>query len=87
MEIITRLWWDGRRGIAQHGGVTVDLHEAPHIGVDRLTEIDFAPALHTAQLRVASDARREMEANECHADTAMLERISKAAHAAESESP
>ena len=30
-DIITRLWWDGKRGIARSDGVTVELTAAPFL--------------------------------------------------------
>jgi len=81
-DIITRLWWDGRRGVARHGGVTVDLRSAPVLGLLRLSEIDYAPCMRVAMVRESAHAWRDMSAPERLAADALLDRISTAAHAA-----
>lgn len=81
-DIITRLWWDGRHGVARHDGVTVDLHAAPVLGRLHLAEIDYAPAVRVAQLRESAHGWRDMSAAERQAADELLGRIASAARAA-----
>lgn len=79
---ITRLWWDGKRGIAQLDGVTVILHAAPELSPLHLQEIDYAPALRVSQLRESAQAWRDMTTTERDIALALLVKISAAAHRA-----
>lgn len=55
-----RLWWNGRRGQAQYDGVTRELTSPPDV-MQQLYELDYAPELHTYEIRErACDARREL---------------------------
>ena len=81
-EIDPRLWWDGRHGVARHGGVTVDLRAAPVLGHLHLVELDYAPSVRVAMVRESAQAWREMSREERHLAKALLERVSAAAHAA-----
>ena len=81
-DLISRLWWSGGRGVAHHAGVTVELSQAPALAGVTPTELDYAPALYVALLRLRSDARRDMTPAECAAALALLQRIASAAHAA-----
>ena len=79
---ITRLWWDGKRGVAQLDGVTVVLHAAPVLQPLHLQEIDYAPALRVSQLRESAQAWRDMTAAERESAQALLGTIADAAHRA-----
>lgn len=81
-DIVTRLWWDGRRGVAQHDGLTLELHHAPAIGVPHLAEVDYAPALRVSQVREHSNRWRDMTPAERQAAQGLLQRAAAAAHAA-----
>lgn len=62
-----RVRWDGRKGIAKHAGVVVTLTAAPLQWVPSLqglTEIDYAPTVRVAQVRIAADAMRMLDQTE-----------------------
>ena len=78
----TRLYWDGRRGVAKADGVSVDLHAAPEV-LGRPVEIDFAPEARVAEMRPRHcDPRRDMTPDEAAAVIAWLMRMTLAAKAA-----
>jgi hypothetical protein len=72
----TRLFWDGRRGIAKSEGVSVELLDAPPVaGVAHLTEIDYAPQVHVAMVRESANGWRDMTHTEILAADAVLVRM------------
>lgn len=79
-EIEPRLWWNGERGVARADGVEVRLRESPLHA--RLLQLDFAPALDTAELQEQGSARRDMYPAEIVAALALLAAVSRAARAA-----
>jgi len=74
--IPTRLYWDGRHGVAQHDGAHVTLRVNPS---RVFAEIDFAPGLGVAEVREGTNARRDMSAQERIAMTRWLESFANAA--------
>lgn len=73
----TRLLWDGRRGVARHDGVHIELRACPF---PAFTEIDFAPGC-CSLVRERTDARRDMTRVEIDAALHWLERLAHAARA------
>ena len=77
---ITRLWFNGRRGVIQHDGATVILHEPPELpGLPNLSEIDYAPSLSVFDVRLGGQARRDITEAECAAAQALIESKVKSA--------
>ena len=52
----TRLEWDGRRGMARHDGVQVELRSAPL----RFAEVHYTPGIQYDVRDNGASARREM---------------------------
>jgi hypothetical protein len=73
---VSRFYWEGhgRRGVARHDGVEIELHSMPHIAglPDHVAEIDFIAGTHRGELRISADAKREMTGDECEAAQAWL---------------
>ena len=61
----TRLEWDGRKGLARHDGVQIQLHHAP--GGGHLAEVHYTPGLQAEVRDRCCDARRDMTPDEIHA--------------------
>ncbi len=68
----TRLWWDGRRGLAMLHG-RQHLFIAPPPAFEKAEYIDFAPEVRCAQLRMRAGPMRDMEADEVAAAQQFLE--------------
>jgi hypothetical protein len=64
----TRLMWDGRRGVAAHDGVSVELRRSPTV----FAEVHYVPGLQAEVREHASDRRREMTATEIRLAQAFL---------------
>lgn len=77
-DIIPRLWWNGREGVARVDGVTTDLTTAPKVH-PHLAEIDYAPTMRVAMIRESSWGWRDMTSTERVAADALLERMAAAA--------
>ena len=67
----TRLWWDGRHGLAMLHGRQVPLTGAP-AAFAQAEYIDYAPEVRCAQWRPGRGRMREMEAGEIQAANAFL---------------
>jgi len=80
-DIIPRLWWDGRTGVARTDGVTVDLITAPPICA-HLVEIDYAPTMRVSMIRESSHGWREMTADERTKADELLASMAVVAHKA-----
>lgn len=79
---LTRLYWDGRRGLAKSGDVSIELHAAPAV-LGGPVEIDFAPEVRVAEMRPRPcDPRRDMTPEEAAAVLAWLTTMALAAKAA-----
>lgn len=65
----TRLYWDGRHGVAKLHGVQMVLRAPPRLpGIDAPIEaIDYAPETRTAMVRERAAAWRDMTAGEVRA--------------------
>lgn len=68
----SRLWWSDAsgKGVAIHEGVTVELTQKPPVllGMGRLIEIDYSPAIGVQLVQCATGAREDMlpeQAAEC----------------------
>lgn len=57
----TRLEWDGRRGLARHDGVSIELHKPPSA---TWHEVHYTPGIQAEIREHPSDPRREMTADE-----------------------
>lgn len=69
----TRLYWDGRSGIARSIGTSVTLLAAPVLpGCVAVAEVDYAPEVFVAQLREHGAAMRDMSSDEITAAVALL---------------
>ena len=77
----TRLYWDSRRGVAKHAGVSVELAYRPQIEpiLRDLVEIDFTPEVHVARVRESGHGWRDMTEHEMRAAQAWLAIVSTAA--------
>lgn len=74
----TRLWFDGRRGQAQHDGVERILTARPKI-IKPVAEIDYCPELDEYEIRPNPwDRKRDMEPPERAAAIAWLTRFAAA---------
>lgn len=67
----TRLWWDGRHGLAMLLHVQHRI-EVPPPGFEGAEYIDYAPEVRCAQWRPAQQRMREMEPDEVRAADAYL---------------
>jgi hypothetical protein len=67
----TRLWWDGRRGLAMLHGRQVPLSEPPPAFAGA-HYVDYAPEVRCAQWRPYAQAMRDMEPAEVAAADAFL---------------
>jgi hypothetical protein len=71
---VTRLYWDGRRGIAKTADAEVKLSEPPLLNIPaRFDEIDYAPEVEVAQLRDRFGKWRDMHHEEIEAAKRFLE--------------
>jgi hypothetical protein len=68
----TRLWWDGRRGLAMLRG-RQHLFTAVPPEFEQAEYIDFAPEVRCAQMRTRTGPMRDMEADEVAAANRFLE--------------
>ena len=69
----TRLYWDGRRGIAKVDGVSIELRRCP-LPMPTM-EVDYAPATRSSQIRESAQGWREMTAAERKACDAVLDQL------------
>jgi hypothetical protein len=68
----TRLVWQRTRGVAQCGGVRIELTTQPAIpGLQEMTEMDYLPG-QAAVVRERCDARRDMTSDEIRATITWL---------------
>jgi hypothetical protein len=68
----TRLFWSGRVGFAQCGGVRVPLTSRPDVpGLPEMTEMDYTPGM-CATVRDNCDARRDLKDHEILSTQAWL---------------
>lgn len=75
----TRLEWDGRRGMARHDGVSLELHRPP---AGAWAEVHFTPGIQAQVRERACDARRDMTADEIRAALRWLQYMAHAARTA-----
>lgn len=80
-DIIPRLWWDGRTGVARTDGVTVDLKAPPAICA-HIVEIDYAPTMRVSMIRESAHGWREMTTAERDAADTLLASMADVAHKA-----
>lgn len=73
----TRLFWNGRSGIAKCDGVTVTLSACP-LG-KTISEVDYAPDVRVAQIRESAQGWRDMTKAERDAADDQLTRCAAAA--------
>lgn len=74
----TRLWFDGRRGQAQHDGVERIITRSPKVP-RAVAELDYCPELGEYEIRPnAWDRKRDMEPPEVEAVVAWLTRFAAA---------
>jgi len=55
---ITRLFFDGRRGVAKHDGLRLDLHECPF--GRQVAEVDYTPSVRVYRIRDSAHGWRDM---------------------------
>ena len=73
----TRLFWDGRRGVAKLHGRTVELHAAPAMPGTPVELIDYAPEVCCREILRAGERRREMTTDEIRGADALLVELTK----------
>ena len=73
----TRLFWNGRQGIAKCDGVTVTLTACPF--GKRISEIDYAPDVRVSMIRESAQGWRDMTKAERDAADEQLQRCAAAA--------
>ena len=74
----TRLFWDGRRGVAKLHGRTVELSSAPELPGAPVDLLDYAPEVGCAEILRRGDRRRSMEPDEIAAADSLLRNITEA---------
>jgi len=74
----TRLFWDGRRGVAKLHGRTVELTAAPALPGPPLELIDYAPEVRCCEILRHGERRREMTTDEIRGADALLRNITEA---------
>ena len=74
----TRLEWDGRRGLARHDGVSIELHRPPGCN---WAEVHYTPGIQSQIRERACDPRRDMTADEIKAVQRWLQCMAEAARA------
>lgn len=77
----TRLWWDGRQGIAKSQGVHVELKSRPHVlNALLIVEIDYTPELpNLCYVHPVGDRTRNLTLDEMSECEAYLHRVATAA--------
>lgn len=79
----TRLWHDGRSGIARHAGVEVELHALPQLLPRvQLIEIDYAPTVRVQRVRESGQAWRDLSRDDALRVQQFLDAMAAAARAA-----
>lgn len=73
----TRLFWDGRRGVAKLHGRTVDLSAAPVMSGPSILMIDYAPEVCCCEILRYGDCRRQMTPDEIRGADALLAELTK----------
>lgn len=73
----TRLFWDGRRGIAKLHGRMVALTAAPALPGAAVELIDYAPEVRCCEILRAGERRREMTTDEIRGADALLVELTK----------
>lgn len=73
----TRLFWDGRRGVAKLHGRTVYLASAPRLPGAEVQMVDYAPEVCCREIVRAGERRREMTADEIRGADALLAELTK----------
>ncbi len=73
----TRLFWDGRRGVAKLHGSTVELTAAPALPGPPLELIDYAPEVRCCEILRHGERRREMTTDEIRGADALLVELTK----------
>lgn len=73
----TRLFWDGRRGVAKLHGHTVNLSESPALPGALVDLIDYSPEVGCWEILRRGDARREMTPDEISAADWLLRELTK----------
>lgn len=75
----TRLFWDGRRGVAKLHGRMVQLGAAPVLPGSAIELIDYAPEVRCCEILRHGERRREMTTDEIHGADALLVELTKEA--------
>lgn len=73
----TRLFWDGRRGVAKLHGRTVALTAAPALPGAAVELLDYAPEVCCREILRAGERRREMTTDEIRGADALLVELTK----------
>jgi len=73
----TRLFWDGRRGVAKLHGRTVELAEPPALPGTPVELLDYAPEVSCREILRRGDRRREMTQDEIRGADALLFELTK----------
>lgn len=77
----TRLFWDGRRGVAKLHGRTVYLASAPGLPGAEVQMVDYAPEVACAEILRAGEKRRSMTVDEILAADQFLRELTGDTHA------
>lgn len=73
----TRLFWDGRRGVAKLHGRLVQLGAAPVLPGTAIELIDYAPEVCCCEILRAGERRRDMTTDEIRGADALLVELTK----------
>lgn len=73
----TRLFWDGRRGVAKLHGRMVELHVAPAMPGTPVELLDYAPEVCCREILRHGERRREMTPDEISAADWLLRELTK----------
>lgn len=77
----TRLFWDGRRGIAKLHGRCIVLDAAPALPGAPIDLIDYTPEVACAEILRRGECRRSMTVDEVLAADELLRQLTGDAHA------
>lgn len=73
----TRLFWDGRRGIAKLHGNEVKLSAPPHLPGLEVDAVDYTPEVRVAMVMPRRCGWREMTTDEIRGADALLVELTK----------
>lgn len=80
----TRLEWDGRRGLARHDGVCIELRQSPS---SAWCEVHYTPGIQAEVRERPADPRRDMEPAEISQAQRWLAHMAYAARSAIGQQP